>query len=159
MKLRKGDIVGRKSYNKDIVFVISNIIGSGNQKIAILKGLITRIEADSQVDDLELIEERRVIELLTKLDRDLEERKKNLIKKRPHLQERHRERYGRILHLDGDKKYSEKSQRFYKSMGLDVVVKNISESKQPQMVSSLLSKYNPDILVVTGHDRHDKKRL
>ena len=26
MKLRKGDIVGRKSYNKDIAFVINNII-------------------------------------------------------------------------------------------------------------------------------------
>lgn len=26
MKLKKGDIVGRLSYNKDIIFVISNII-------------------------------------------------------------------------------------------------------------------------------------
>lgn len=37
-------------------------------------------------------------------------------------------------------------------MGLNAVVRNISESKQPQMVIPLLSKYNPDILIITGHD-------
>ena len=37
-------------------------------------------------------------------------------------------------------------------MGLDAVVKNIAESKQPQFVIPLLSKHNPDILVITGHD-------
>lgn len=62
------------------------------------------------------------------------------------------EQTGKILHLDGDKKYSEKTVRYYKKMGLNAIVKNISESKQPQMVIPLLSKYNPDILVITGHD-------
>ena len=52
MKFRKGDIVGRLSYNKDIVFTVSNIIKCRNQDIAILKGLVTRIEADSPLDDL-----------------------------------------------------------------------------------------------------------
>lgn len=37
-------------------------------------------------------------------------------------------------------------------MGLNAVVKNIPESKQPQMVIPLLSKYNPEILIITGHD-------
>ena len=59
---------------------------------------------------------------------------------------------GKILHLDGDKRYSEKTSRYYKKMGLNAVVKNIPESKQPQMVIPLLSKYNPDILIITGHD-------
>lgn len=62
------------------------------------------------------------------------------------------EQTGKILHLDGDKKYSEKTVRYYKKMGLNAIVKNISESKQPQMVIPLLSKYNPDILIITGHD-------
>lgn len=152
MKLKKGDIVGRLSYNKDIIFVISNIIKLKNQEIAILKGLITRIEADSPINDLELIDDNEVIGVLNKFEKELEIRKNYLSNKAIQQSKRKNEYYGRILHLDGDKKYSEKSQRFYKNLGLDVVVKNIPESKQPFMISSLLSKYNPDILVVTGHD-------
>ena len=68
MRLKKGDIVGRLSYNKDIIFVISDIIKVNNRTCAILKGLITRIEADSPIEDLELIEEKRVMELLRKFE-------------------------------------------------------------------------------------------
>lgn len=156
MKFRKGDIVGRISYEKDIVFVISNIIKCKNEEIAILKGLITRIEADSPISDLELIKEEKIIQLLNTCEIELEKIKKNVISKKEPLK-RTKAYYGRILHLDGDKKYSEKSQRFYKNMGLDVIVKNISENKQPQVIVGLLNKYNPDILIITGHDGMIKK--
>lgn len=54
--LKSGSIVARKSYNKDIVFVIDKIIGTKqNNKIAILKGLNTRIVADSPLSDLVLM--------------------------------------------------------------------------------------------------------
>ena len=59
---------------------------------------------------------------------------------------------GKILHLDGDRKYSEKSRRYYQKVGLKAIVKNIPESKQPKVVYKLLKYYNPDILVITGHD-------
>lgn len=59
---------------------------------------------------------------------------------------------GKILHLDGDKRYSEKTLRYYKKLGLHAIVKNVSESKQPQIIIPLLEKYNPNILVITGHD-------
>ena len=59
---------------------------------------------------------------------------------------------GKILHLDGDRKYSEKSRRYYQKVGLTAIVKNIPESKQPKVVYNLLKYYNPDILVITGHD-------
>lgn len=59
---------------------------------------------------------------------------------------------GTILHLDGDRKYSEKSRRYYQKVGLKAIVKNIPESKQPKVVYNLLKYYNPDILVITGHD-------
>lgn len=156
MKFKKGDIVGRLSYNKDIIFVISKIIKYKNQEIAILKGLITRIEADSPLYDLELIENETIIQLLEIFNKEIE-RRKNILNIQTSGFKRNREYYGRILHLDGDKKYSEKSQRFYRNMGLDVVVKNIPENRQPQMIYSLLNKYNPDILVVTGHDGMIKK--
>lgn len=59
---------------------------------------------------------------------------------------------GKILHLDGDRRYSEKTARHYRKMGLNAIVKNISESRQPQIVIPMLQKYQPDILVITGHD-------
>ena len=59
---------------------------------------------------------------------------------------------GKILHLDGDKRYSEKSLRYYNKIGLNAVVKNIPESKQPNNIRMLLEKYKPDILIITGHD-------
>ena len=34
---------------------------------------------------------------------------------------------GKILHLDGDKKYSEKSMLYYRKMGLNAIVKNVPE--------------------------------
>lgn len=157
MKFKKGDIVGRISYGKDIAFVISQIIKCRHQEVAILKGLITRIEADSPLSDLELIEDSKITEILEKFDREIKNRKKNLQKKQNYELKRNHELYGKILHLDGDKKYSEKSQKFYKSMDLNVIVKNIPENKQPQMIEMLLNRYNPDILVITGHDGMIKK--
>lgn len=64
---------------------------------------------------------------------------------------------GKILHLDGDRKYSEKAKKYYQKTGLVAVVKNIPEYKQPRIVYSLLLYYKPDILVVTGHDSMIKK--
>ena len=64
---------------------------------------------------------------------------------------------GRILHLDGDKKYSEKSFRYYQKMGINAIVKNIPESEQPRAVYRLLEIYKPDILVITGHDSMIRK--
>ncbi len=64
---------------------------------------------------------------------------------------------GRVLHLDGDKKYSDKSDKYYKMVGINAIVKNIPENKQPILIKGLLNKYSPDILVITGHDRNDKK--
>ena len=66
---------------------------------------------------------------------------------------------GKILHLDGDKQYSNKSYYYYRKLGLNAVVKNIPEYKQPKVVYSLLSVYNPDILVVTGHDGMIKRNV
>lgn len=55
--LKVGSIVARKSYNKDIIFIIDKIIGGkGNSQIAILKGLTVRIVADSPLSDLVIMD-------------------------------------------------------------------------------------------------------
>ena len=56
---------------------------------------------------------------------------------------------GRILHLDGDKRYSEKSNMYYKKRGLTAIVRNIPENRQANVANSLIERYHPDILVVT----------
>lgn len=166
--IKKGDIVGRKSYNKDILFVVKRIINTSKGKIALLRGLVERIEADSLMEDLEKISKEQIKTSLREFDNKLEKRIASTVKKTEDRNynigiitnnSRTKEKFmtGKILHLDGDKKYSEKSYRYYKKLGLHSVVKNIPEYKQPKVVYNLLKIYNPDILVITGHDRHDKK--
>lgn len=46
----------------------------------------------------------------------------------------------------------EKSVRYYKQLELNAIVRNVPESRQPQVIKNLLEKYRPDILVITGHD-------
>lgn len=155
MQIKKGDIVGRKSYGKDIFFIVDKILKSRmNKEFAILKGLNIRIMADSPIEDLETISKQDVIDSIKLSDMDLERRiEKNKYKSK--LSEevtRQRIYTGKILHLDGDKKYSEKSARYYNKVGLNAIVKNIVENKQAKVIIPLLKKYNPDILIITGHD-------
>lgn len=162
-KIKKGDIVGRKSYGKDVIFVVKNIIETRKNKIAILRGLVDRIEADSYIEDLELIENKVIKDNMKRLDEKVNDRLKQSIglQKDNNYKigivtgnKRTQEKLmtGKILHLDGDKKYSEKSYRYYRKLGLDAIVKNIPEYRQPKVVYNLLQIYKPDILVITGHD-------
>ena len=147
MKIKEGDVVGRKSYNNDILFVISRIIKTSNKSFAILKGVSIRIEADAPLEDLEIIDRKIVNENIKSINNRLSERIKNY-----HKRINSKVYTGKILHLDGDKRYSEKSARYYNKIGLNAVVRNIPESRQPNHVRMLLDKYTPDILIITGHD-------
>ena len=71
-KIKKGDIVGRISYGKDIVFYVKRIIRQKNgKKIALLRGVTERIEADSDIDDLYLMNKERLDEELKRFDRNI----------------------------------------------------------------------------------------
>ena len=97
-RLKKGDIVGRISYNKDIFFIIKDI---KDKKNVLLEGLFVRIIADSDINDLELIDQKEI------------NKTENLIEKGITKEENRNEIRtvtGKILHLDGDKRYSEKSE-------------------------------------------------
>lgn len=171
-KFRKGDIVARISYNKDVLFEITKIIKTSNNKeIMILKGITERIQADSPKEDLVLMDKRVVEERIRKLEDKIASRVEQCLKdpkycfckakKIFYWKEEDRSSKisytGKILHLDGDKRYAEKSVKYYKSLGLNAIVKNIPEHKQAQMIKTLLDKYQPDVLVLTGHDGMIKK--
>ena len=147
VKIKKGDIVGRISYGKDIIFVIDRIIKLNNMQIAILKGLTMRIKADSPLEDLEHIDKR----IVKHSEKNIEERILTHLSKYTKRFKRFHN-FGKVLHLDGDSRYSQKSIRYYRNIGINAIVKNIPETRQPFVVKSLLNKYNPDILIITGHD-------
>lgn len=153
MSIKKGDIVGRKSYGKDVFFVVDNILKTRlDNQFALLKGLNIRVIADSPIEDLEIISKEDVINSIKSSDINLEERIKIGKNKVNNSLKRQKIYTGKILHLDGDRKYSEKSARYYNKIGLNAVVKNIAENRQAKVVVPLLNKYNPDILIITGHD-------
>ena len=156
--LKKGDIVARISYNKDILFEITRIIRSKNgEVIYILKGITERIEADSPISDLVKIDKRYANIRVKKLENQIYSYiekciQKNDIEEINTSEKRKNNKIvytGKILHLDGDKKYAEKSARYYKNFGLNAVVRNVTENRQPYVVTDLLDRYNPDIVVVT----------
>lgn len=156
-EIKRGDIVSRNSYGNDIIFVVKRIIKLTNKRqIAILKGIDVRVEADAPIEDLKLVSKEEQL----KREKELEEKIINKIERERTYRENRRKEVvytGRILHLDGDKKYSEKSMMYYKKMGLNATVKNIPENKQPKVVYRLLQIYNPDILVITRTWWNDKK--
>ena len=149
-EIKKGDIVSRNSYKNDIMFEVKRILKlSDNRKIEILKGRVdVRIVADAMLEDLKIVSKEEQI----MREKQSEERILRLIEKEKIKKENRRKeiiRTGRILHLDGDKKYSQKSIMYYKKMGLNAIVRNIPEYKQPKVVYRLLMIYNPDILIIT----------
>ena len=110
-KIKKGDIVGRISYGKDIIFVVKKIIHLKNgRKMALLKGVTERIEATSYIEDLCLINkeiiENNIRSLEFKLETRIEAKKKNNPKYKNTIEYNKRTKRknitGKILHLDGD---------------------------------------------------------
>ena len=68
-RIKRGDIVGRISYGKDIIFVVEDIMKVNNKEVAILKGVTIRIKADSPLDDLEILSKELVEENERKLEK------------------------------------------------------------------------------------------
>lgn len=148
-EIKKGDVVSRNSYKNDIMFYVKKIMKlTDGRKIAILKGIDVRVEADAPVEDLQIVSKEE------QMRREKEFEEKIICRVKINETEKVNRRKeiihtGRILHLDGDKRYSEKSIMYYRKMGLNATVKNISENKQPKVVYKLLTIYNPEILVIT----------
>ena len=150
-KIKKGSSVVRKAGNKEIIFVVEKIISEKRKKIAILKGLCIRIIEKVPVAELELVDRGYV-------NKYIEERNK-ILEKRIYSRKNsyNNMKTGKIVHLDGDKRYMEKSYKYYKKLGLNAVVKFVPEEKQEYVIKDLISRYRPDILVITGHDGTIKK--
>lgn len=104
MEIKKGSIVARKSHNKDILFIVRDLLKSRNKKFAILNGLTIRIIADAPLEDLEIMSKEQISNEKRKLNDRLQKRidrvsykdisKGFRLKKVVYT--------GKILHLDGE---------------------------------------------------------
>jgi spore coat assembly protein len=160
-----GDLVVRKSYDKDITFKIIDIREEDNKKKYILKGISIRIIADSSSDDLERVTDSYVGEQEKILNSRVKKAIKNAIVLRGDVLTRVNKlskvmpskdlmfgRPGRILHVDGDSEYMETCLKVYKQLSLDAIGKAIPESQQASRIVDLVKEIKPDIVVLTGHD-------
>lgn len=138
-----GDLVTRKSYDNDVVFKIIDMSGDNY----VLKGVVVRLFADSPGDDLKIYNSTSIDDFVPEIDgyRNLERNEYFYLP-------------GRILHIDGDKEYLDRCMNFYKKNKLKAYGVYCDEDGLVQAVNSNLKKYNPDILVITGHDAYYRKK-
>lgn len=170
--MKVGDLVVRKSYSKDITFKIIDIKENEEGITYILKGLHIRIIADSKGEDLEKVEDdfagdkdksfdSKMNDIIKKVILSREQKNNQLMTRGSeddNLKRTEKEkglvfgRTGRILHIDGDPSYMETCLKAYKQLNLNAVGIAVSEREQPLKILSLVKEYNPDIVVLTGHD-------
>lgn len=170
--MKIGDVVVRKSYDKDVTFKVIDIKDENGKKIYILKGINIRIIADSEKDDLEEVrddyygEQDKILNSRVNrsiknaiASREMDERKGNskenkVVKnqKDTSCKELFFGRPGKILHVDGDKDYMDTCLKVYKQLSLDAVGISIKEEEQPEKIVDLVKEIKPDIVVLTGHD-------
>lgn len=109
-KIKKNDKVIQKSYGKDLIFKVTNIINTKDGEIAVLKGITERVQLNSPVEELEVIDRNVVTNAVKEWDNKIESRVKK--GKRESLSNEginifnkisnNKIKTGKILHLDGD---------------------------------------------------------
>lgn len=170
--IKKFDIVGRKSYNCDILFRVIDIQIVDGEEVAILYGEDIRLIADAPCSDLIMIDLFRKEQMMESF-RSLEEQSYQLFqqdiellreKKEYELTEGYKRelRYfqmpGKVLHIDGDPNYLKKCLELYEKLGVPVTGIHCHEKDMPLKIGKLLEYYRPDILVITGHDAYSKAK-
>lgn len=131
---KPGDYVTRNSYNNDILFKIVKI----EKNIAYLKGIKVRLLATSNLLDLKKTENTR----------DDTEYFLPVIKGE-YLN-------GKVLHLDSDNEYLKASMKLYEKYKVPAIGCRLDEKDMEGKIEKLLKEFNPDILIVTGHDYFDE---
>ncbi|MCI5701784.1 MAG: hypothetical protein MR266_03375 [Erysipelotrichaceae bacterium] len=139
-----GDLVTRNSYNNDTIFKIIDI----DNNIATLKGINIRLFADSDLSDLRKVGTKEKIKdddiFLDRFDIKLDRNEYFYLP-------------GKVLHIDGDEDYLERCMDFYKQVHVKAIGFKAREEDISNHIKKLLDEYNPDILVITGHDAYYKK--
>lgn len=139
-----GDLVTRISYNHDIVFKIVDI----KNNIYYLKGTNVRLSADSPEEDLVKCDENKINDGFLPVLEEYRTLDRNEFFYLP----------GKILHIDADNEYLEKCMNFYKKNKIKAYGVFLKEEDLKDNIHKYLDMYNPDILVITGHDAYFRKK-
>ncbi len=145
MNFEIGDLVTRISHDNDTIFTITDIVGD----VVYLKGVSIRLIADSLVSDLKKFDS---------VDYEEEEFMERI---KPNI-ELNRDDYfyipGKILHIDSDEDYLKKCLDYYKEASIWAMGIKESEENLSLYIKDWLEEYNPNIIVITGHDAYYKKK-
>lgn len=139
-----GDLVTRISYNHDIVFKIVDIQNNNYY----LKGTNLRLSADSPEEDLVKCDENKINDGFLPVLEEYRTLDRNEYFYLP----------GKILHIDADNEYLEKCMNFYKKNKIKAYGVFLKEEDLKDNIYKYLDMYNPDILVITGHDAYFRKK-
>lgn len=169
----KGDIVGRKSYKKDIFFKIMGFFkNEQGREYANLKGIYMRLRANAPVDDLVKVDpgeltahlKEHTVKSSEHMSRIFARREKDrefFLIRAVHAEKNNKNNThltdgfdvpGTVLHIDGDNDYLDLCLTTYKQLNIPANGYCLDEEQQPEMVGDLLIKHIPDLLVLTGHD-------
>lgn len=142
MNIKIGDLVSRNSYKNDIIFKVLKI----EDNSCLLKGENVRLYADSKIEDL-------------KLEKPKEDNfERNAINNSGLDRSSYFFLPPRILHCDGDEDYLNRCLNYYKQNNLQAKGIAIDESDLPKKLRKYLSEYNPNIVIITGHDAYYEKK-
>jgi spore coat assembly protein len=161
-----GDLVVRKSYGADIVFkVVDMTVDERERSCCILKGLHLRLFADSPIDDLKRVDAENLRNEFVRMECIRNESMHRVMMRRsqelgqlergkadPSKKYSFFELPGRVLHIDGDEEYMKMCLKTYNQLNIDAVGRWIEECKHADVITDLLIEFQPDILVMTGHD-------
>ncbi|WLD93455.1 sporulation peptidase YabG [Alkalihalobacillus sp. AL-G] len=170
MSIKVGDIVGRHSYQCDLLFRVTAL--SDDQGTAELAGEDMRLIADAPVQDLVVMDGDEQQERRKKI-KEKEKTSYRLFRQDYQLL-RHKMEYaatggydknhsyfrlpGKVLHVDGDPYYLSKCLELYKKLNVPVYGIHMKEEEMPEKVLPLLEEVAPDILVITGHDAYIRSK-
>ncbi len=146
MDFKVGDLVTRISHDNDLVFKIVKI----EEDICYLKGVNIRLIADAFIEDLK------------SYGGDDIENEKPFLDRVKFKNDLNRDDYfylpGKILHIDADKEYLDRCLKYYSDANLMAMGICENEIDIPAKIRQYLEEYNPNILVITGHDAYYKKK-
>ncbi|ACX53185.1 sporulation peptidase YabG [Ammonifex degensii KC4] len=156
---RKGDIVARRSYRKDLLFKVVELYqGEDGREYALLKGIDYRLVCDAPLEDLVKVGVEEVaahwrkvfLQRAELLQRYLAEGEEPSFFSR--LKAEPFPLPGRVLHLDGDADYLGLCLATYRQLAVPTYGYAVPEKEQAQALKELFPRHLPDILVLTGHD-------
>jgi spore coat assembly protein len=157
--LHKGDIVARRSYNQDLFLRVDDVELLRGEKIALLTGLIYRLSADANLEDLAVKSPQEVVHYQLADSQDTYQKLHKIVFSRNfEKEEEYFEIPPDVLHLDGDEEYLEQCLSAYRRLGLKARGLCYPEHQHADQLSKVLGERHTDILVLTGHDSFKKKK-